>query len=402
MLNRLRQQSSQCIAATLVATLALGMTGSVFGASPPESDKDRLWMRTNYLEQPEEGLYELQYNAPTGAVFASVIDRERRADNIGYLYAFDGQSLEIKGRYRMPYRAFSLTQDAQGSWLYIGHTQAASLRISKVDPETGHIVASSERLHVEPSAPQDEHLRHVIHNEKTGELFVAYIGKVEENDSKHSVYRLLVLDDDTLQIKGEVANAFPSVGYALHQDRHTQHIYTAGSDYINEIDPATHQVIRTIVLDDQVRPRVNNLVGLAVDSRGGRIFASQFIHQPRADATDERDGLYVFDHDSGRQLAFVPTGTGAVTLAYSAKHDEVYVSNFRSGTISVVDGKTYQIKQQIPAHVFPNMMALAADESALYVGLKQGFSKQWNPEEFVAGAKEQILRISLDRDSPTP
>lgn len=396
----LRLPPSRKMATVFVTILALGLSSVAFGASPPKSTKDRLWMRTNYLEQPEEGLYELQYNKPSGAVFASVIDRVRRADNIGYLYAFDGQTMEIKGRYRMPYRAFSLAQTAQGKWLYVGHTQAASLRISKVDPLTGAVAVTSERLHVDPSEPEHEHLRHMVHHEQTDELFVAYIGKITENGKPASAYRLLVLDGKTLKIKGEVEQAFPSVGYSLHMDRSTQHIFTAGADYINEIDPVARKVIRTIPLDQSVKPRVNNLVGLAVDGKGGRIFASQFIHQPRPDAQDERDGLYAFDLKSGKQLAFVPTGEGAVTLAYSPKHDEIYVSNFRSGTISVVSGKDYQITQQIPAHVFPNMMALADDESALYVGLKQGFSKQWNPDQFVEGAKEQILRISLDRDKP--
>lgn len=395
-----RPQPSRRASAILAAALALCLSSTAFSASPPSSNKDRLWMSTNYLEHPEEGLYELQYNAPTGAVFASVMDRVRRDDNLGYLYAFDGKTLALKGRYDMPYRAFSLTQDAQGKWLYVGHTQAASLRISKVDPKTGKVALTSERLHVDPSEPKHEHLRHVVHSAQTGELFTAYIGSVKENDKYRSFYRLLVLDGETLKVKGEVENAFPSVGYALHLDRATQRIFTAGSDYINEIDPVKRQVVRTLRLDDTVKPRVNNLVGLAVDAKGGRIFASQFIHQPHPGAENEQDGLYVFDRNSGKQLAFVPTGKGGVTLAYSPKHDEIYVSNFRSGTISVVDGKTYEITQQIPAHVFPNMMALADDESALYVGLKQGFSRMWNPEEFVEGAKEQILRITLDRDAP--
>lgn len=399
MRNTSHPPSSRRTTAILTATLALCLSTAAFGASPPSSSKDRLWMSTNYLEHPEEGVYELQYNAPTGQVFASVMDRVRRADNLGYLYAFDGKTLDIKGRYPMPYRAFSLTQDAKGQWLYVGHTQAASLRISKVDPKTGKVVLTSERLHVDPSESKREHLRHIVHSERTGELFTAYIGNAKENGKNRSFYRLLILDDDTLQIKGEVENAFPSVGYALHMDRGTGRIFTAGSDYINEIDPVTRKVVHTIPLDDKVRPRVNNLVGLAVDAKGDRIFASQFIHQPRPDAKDEQDGLYVFDRKSGKQLAFVPTGEGGVTLSYSPKHDEIYVSNFRSGRISVVDGKTYKITQQIPASVFPNMMALAADESALYVGLKQGFNKQWNPEEFVEGAKEQILRVTLDRDA---
>ena len=400
MRNTSNPQRPRHVVVALAAVLALSLPGTAFDASPPPSSKDRFWMSTNYLEQAEEGLYELQYNAPTGTVFASVMDRVHRDDNIGHLYAFDGETLALKGRYSMPYRAFSLAQDAKGQWLYVGHTQAASLRISRVDPKTGAVAATSERLHVDPAQPGDEHLRHIVHSARTGELFTAYIGSVKEGGASRSFYRLLILDGETLQMKGEVEGAFPSTGYALHLDRDTEHIFTAGSDYINEIDPATREVVRTIHLGDEVEPRVNNLVGLAVDARGGRIFASQFIHQPRPDVPDEADGLYVFDLESGKQLAFVPTGEGGVALSYSPRHDEVYVSNFRSGTISVVDGKSYEVTQQIPGHVFPNMMALADDESALYVGLKQGFSKAWNPEEFVEGAKEQILRVTLDRDEP--
>lgn len=399
MRNTHRPPSLRHTTAILAAALALCLSGVAWSAAPPASTKDRLWMSTNYLEHPEEGLYELQYHAPTGLVFASVMDRVRRDDNLGYLYAFDGRTLDIKGRYAMPYRAFSLTQDAKGQWLYVGHTQAASLRISKVDPRTGKVMRTSERLHVDPSEPQHEHLRHIVHSAQTGELFTAYIGSVKENDKYRSFYKLLILDGETLHIKGEIEHAFPSVGYALHLDRGTGHLFTAGSDYINEIDPVTRKIVHTIRLDDSIKPRVNNLVGLAVDAQGHRIFASQFIHQPRPGDEDEQDGLYVFDQKSGQQLAFVPTGKGGVTLAYSPKHDEIYVSNFNSGTISVVNGKTYEITQQIPAHVFPNMMALAADESALYVGLKQGFNKMWNPDEFVEGAKEQILRVTLDKDA---
>ncbi|PWF24722.1 YncE family protein [Corticimicrobacter populi] len=394
--HRLSNPLKGALTAGLACLLALS---SAFGASPPVSDKDRFWMRTNYLQEPEEGVYELQFNAPTGAVFGAAIDRVRRGENRGYLYAFDGETMQIKGRYEMPYRAFSLAQDGAGKWLYVGHTQAASLRVSRVSPQDGKVAVTSERLHVEPSAPQDEHLRHMVYNDRTGELFVAYIGKVGEGESRQSVYRLLVLDGQTLQLKGEVEGAFPSVGYALTLDPVSQHLYTAGRDYINEIDPVSRQVIRHISLD-QTQPRINNLVGLAVDAQGGRIFASQFIHQPDDENEGEQDGLYVFDLKTGAQTAFVPTGEGAVTLAYNRKHDEIYVSNFFGGTIGVVDGKTYQLTKRIPGHVFPNMMAQSADGDALYVGLKQGFSKQWNPEEFVEGAREQVLRISLDRDQP--
>ena len=47
------------------------------------------------------------------------------------------------------------------------------------------------------------------------------------------------------------------------------------------------------------------------------------------------------------------------------------------------------------APVYPNQMVLSPDMDTLYVGIKEGFNREWDPEVFVEGAKERILRIDL-------
>ncbi len=89
------------------------------------------------------------------------------------------------------------------------------------------------------------------------------------------------------------------------------------------------------------------------------------------------------------------TGVGANAVRYNPKYNELYVSNFTSGTISVVDGKTWRVTHEFRTPVYPNQMVLSPDMDTLYVGIKEGFNREWDPEVFVEGAKERILRIDL-------
>lgn len=113
------------------------------------------------------------------------------------------------------------------------------------------------------------------------------------------------------------------------------------------------------------------------------------------DRSGPHDGLYIFDLKDGKSLGYVRTGVGANAVRFNPKYNELYVSNFTSGTISVVDGKTWRVTHEFRAPVYPNQMVLSPDMDTLYVGIKEGFNREWDPEVFVEGAKERILRIDL-------
>lgn len=377
------------LAALLLAAL---LPHPAFAIDPPPREASRFAMKTNYLQEANEGVYELAFDNGDNLLFAAATDRVNRAANKGYLYAFNPATLQVIQRYDMPWRAFSLAMNQPAHVLYVGHTQAASLRISQFDAASGKITRTSPRLSFTTDGAADarfEHLRHMVYSRAANLLFVSYSHMLKTQDGMRPLHKLLMLDGTTLQLKGEVKDAYRGTAYGLTLDEKTQKIYVGGRDYINEIDARTQQVVRTIPLN---APQLASAQNLIVDSDSGRIFVVAFDHDDRS---GPHDGLYIFDLKDGKSLGYVRTGIGANAVRFNPKYNELYVSNFTSGTISVVDGKTWRVTHEFRAPVYPNQMVLSPDMDTLYVGIKEGFNREWDPEVFVEGAKERILRIDL-------
>lgn len=377
------------LAALLLAAL---LPHPAFAIDPPPREASRFAMKTNYLQEANEGVYELAFDNGDNLLFAAATDRVNRAANKGYLYAFNPATLQVIQRYDMPWRAFSLAMNQSAHVLYVGHTQSASLRISQFDAASGKITRTSPRLSFPTDGAADarfEHLRHMVYSRAANLLFVSYSHMLKTQDGMRPLHKLLMLDGTTLQLKGEVKDAYRGTAYGLTLDEKTQKIYVGGRDYINEIDARTQQVVRTIPLN---APQLASAQNLIVDSDSGRIFVVAFDHDDRS---GPHDGLYIFDLKDGKSLGYVRTGVGANAVRFNPKYNELYVSNFTSGTISVVDGKTWRVTHEFRAPVYPNQMVLSPDMDTLYVGIKEGFNREWDPEVFVEGAKERILRIDL-------
>ena len=377
------------LAALLLAAL---LPHPAFAIDPPPREASRFAMKTNYLQKANEGVYELAFDNGDNLLFAAATDRVNRAANKGYLYAFNPATLQVIQRYDMPWRAFSLAMNQPAHVLYVGHTQAASLRISQFDAASGKITLTSPRLSFPTDGAADarfEHLRHMVYSRAANLLFVSYSHMLKTQDGMRPLHKLLMLDGTTLQLKGEVKDAYRGTAYGLTLDEKTQKIYVGGRDYVNEIDARTQQVVRTIPLN---APQLASAQNLIVDSDSGRIFVVAFDHDDRS---GPHDGLYIFDLKDGKSLGYVRTGIGANAVRFNPKYNELYVSNFTSGTISVVDGKTWRVTHEFRAPVYPNQMVLSPDMDTLYVGIKEGFNREWDPEVFVEGAKERILRIDL-------
>lgn len=375
--------------AGLLPTMALAIDA-------PQREPSRFALKTNYLQDADEGIYEMAFDNSNKQVFAAVTDRMHREANKGYLYAFNPDSLKIEMRVDMPYRAFSLAMNQEKHQLYVGHTQSASLRISMFDTTTGKIAKTSNKLSFKEANAADsrfEHLRHMVFSKEANTLFVSYSNMLKTADGMKSLHKLLMLDGSTLALKGEVKDAYKGTAYGLTMDEKTQNIYVGGKDYINEIDGKKQSLLRTIALKDP-KPAITSVQNLAVDSASNRAFVVVFDHDDR---TGTNDGLYIFDLRDGKQLGYVHTGAGTNAVKYNPKYNELYVTNFTSGTISVVDATQYTVTREFHMPVYPNQMVLSSDMDTLYVGIKEGFNRDWDPDVFVEGAKERILSIDLKK-----
>nr|VUD31390.1 putative receptor [Raoultella sp. NCTC 9187] len=207
-----RSNLSTRLGCLLIAAL---LPASALAIDPPARETSRFALKTNYLEQADEGIYELAFDNAHQYVFAAVTDRVNREANRGYLYAFNPTSLKIEHRYEMPYRAFSLAMNQPQHRLYIGHTQSASLRISLLDTATGKLTKTSDRLSFKtPNAADSrfEHLRHMVYSQDADTLFVSYSNMLKTAQGTQPLHRLLMLDGTTLALKGEVKEAYKGTG----------------------------------------------------------------------------------------------------------------------------------------------------------------------------------------------
>ncbi len=93
--------------APLYLLISLFLPTMAMAIDPPERELSRFALKTNYLQSPDEGVYELAFDNASKKVFAAVTDRVNREANKGYLYSFNSDSLKVENKYTMPYRAFS-------------------------------------------------------------------------------------------------------------------------------------------------------------------------------------------------------------------------------------------------------------------------------------------------------
>ncbi|MGG4604409.1 YncE family protein [Paenalcaligenes sp. Me131] len=347
-------------------------------------------LQVGYLEDAGEGLYEVQVNPENALVMTAVIDRAKASEDLGFVYAFDIETMEPRWKIAMPHQSFSLAQDAANHKLFVGHGKNKPLRISRINVATGELEKTGERLKVQPEGFEGtEGLRHMVYVPEANALFVVYSSTSSEQTGKQKTHKLLVVDPQSLEVIGEVEGAYPSTGYALSYDPAEKMLYTAGQ-FINKIDPISRQVVGSVDVT-KADPAITNILGLAVDSANNRVFAAHNIFRSEG----EDDGVYVFDLKTGEQLAFVRTGRGSISVSYDPIRNKAYVANFRAGTISVINGKDYHVSRQFTIGPLPNEMALDSSNNQLFVGLKEVYSPNSSTGDFVAGAKERLLKVNL-------
>ncbi|MDP9301028.1 MAG: beta-propeller fold lactonase family protein [Actinomycetota bacterium] len=84
-------------------------------------------------------------------------------------------------------------------------------------------------------------------------------------------------------------------------------------------------------------------------------------------ANQERGGVSVVDPIRMRQVAFIPTGSGAHGLTVARDGVHLYVSNRLAGSISVIDTRTRRVIATWNVGGSPDMLQVSTDGNELWV-----------------------------------
>ncbi|UFN47552.1 YncE family protein [Roseomonas sp. OT10] len=195
------------------------------------------------------------------------------------------------------------------------------------------------------------HLRQAVVDEAANRIYVTAFGARDKPSAIWVIDGAANRIDHVLEAGLEQGGI---TGLALDAGRGRLFATALGSNEVVEIDVAGRRVLRRFASGGE------GAVNVALDPAQNRLFV-----------TNQKSGtLTVLDAGSGAVVGSLPTGDGALGVTFSPSNGLVFVTNRRAGTTSVVDGKGLSILASLPTGTHPNTVAVDHRNGAAYVSNK--------------------------------
>lgn len=330
------------------------------------------------------GIYEIADDADAGVIYvASVAGFGPGLP--GYVWVLDRNDLSLKRKVELPDRAFALALDHEAGRLFVGNTLDGKLSI--LDAKTGTVTGTVQLG--QKSGEGVEHTRMLAVDPATHRVYVT---------SPSDKGALWIVDGDKAELIKRVDDAgLWAAGLALDSAKGRVYVGGGGIEEIGVFDAASGARIAGFSTGDTTAPGKDDsrhfFVNLALDAKGGRLFAADSISGQ----------IYVFDTESSKVLGKVATGVGTLDVAYGDSRDEIYVTTRGvsreapkgSGTLLVIDGKDLTVKHTLSVPVHPNSLEVSQDGTLLFVSVKAPDAE--DHPAFKKDALDSVLRFDLSK-----
>ncbi|WP_018000519.1 hypothetical protein [Paracoccus sp. N5] len=330
------------------------------------------------------GAYEILDDADQGVVFVAA-NPSFEGPSAGQVWLLDRDDLSVKRRIQLPDGAFALAMDRDLGRLYVGNTMSGKLSI--LDAQSG-VLTGSVQLG-QKDGEGYEHTRMVAVDEKTHRVYVT---------SPTEKGALWIVDGEKAALVKRVDDSgLWSAGLALDSDKGRVYVGGGGIDEVAVYDAASGDRVDGFSTGDTKGTAKDDskhfFVNLALDARGGRLFA--------ADANTGQ--IYVFGTEDGKLIGTVPTGMGTLDVVYNADRDEVYATTRGvsreepkgTGKLVVIDAKALTVKHELALPTHPNSLEVSQDGKLLFVTVKVPHGDE-HPD-FRKDAVDSVLRVELSK-----
>ncbi|WP_314707474.1 LPXTG cell wall anchor domain-containing protein [Rothia mucilaginosa] len=353
--------------ATVPATFAANVSASVPGGNSQTSAEECRHIAVSATQyQGLPGQYQLAYSAATSSLYTSFssgrppvltggVGTWNVASNpsLATVYQFPTTDFTARGataptgkQIESPY---GIAYDEATGYVWV--TQTRVNKVSVFDPATNRIIWSSAEGDV-------NHPREVRIDPSSGKVFVSGSGGISVFDTtRHALVKKIEFTD----AKGE-----SDIAMNMHVDSADGKLYvpSLSAGTLKVIDTKSYEVEKTIQLHKDNAEAALNASDVTIDKSLKEIYVSS-----QGDRKGANSGITVYDLETGAYKKTIPFGSQALALASDEARDLLYVTDYGTGNVGVVDARTGTVVSQVStgATSGANDVLVTADGSAYAV-----------------------------------
>lgn len=331
--------------ATVPATFAANVSVSVPGGNSQNSTEECRHIAVNATQyQGLPGQYQLAYSAATSSLYTSFSSGRppiltggvgtwnvASTPSLATVYRFPttdfigrGATAPTGKQIESPY---GIAYDEATGYVWV--TQTRVNKVSVFDPATNKIIWSSAEGDV-------NHPREVRVDPSSGKVFVSGSGGISVFDTTlHALVKKIEFTDT----KGE-----SDIAMNMHVDSTDGKLYvpSLSAGTLKVIDTKSYEVEKTIQLHKENAEAALNPSDVTIDKSLKEIYVSS-----QGDRKGTNSAITVYDLETGAYKKTIPFGSQALALASDEARDLLYVTDYGTGNVGVVDARTGTVVSQV-------------------------------------------------------
>ncbi len=331
--------------AAVPATFAANVSASVPGGNSQTSAEECRHIAVSATQyQGLPGQYQLAYSAATSSLYTSfssgrppVLTGGVGTWNVGStpslstVYQFPTTDFTARGataptgkQIESPY---GIAYDEATGYVWV--TQTRVNKVSVFDPATNKIIWSSAEGEV-------NHPREVRIDPSSGKVFVSGSGGISVFDTTlHALVKKIEFTD----AKGE-----SDIAMNMHVDSADGKLYvpSLSAGTVKVIDTKSYEVEKTIQLHKDNAEADLNASDVTIDKSLKEIYVSS-----QGDRKGTNSGITVYDLETGAYKKTIPFGSQALAITSDEARDLLYVTDYGTGNVGVVDARTGTVVSQV-------------------------------------------------------
>lgn len=277
------------------------------------------------------GVYEAVFSTQDGHLYVTAAGS--RTNPAGALFKVNPESMTVVDSILLKENPpYGIGINNKTQTVYTTNTRTNT--VSAVDLKTGKLLATIK------NGAEKSHTREVLVDETNNLIYITDVG---------SPSNIWVIDGNTNSYSHAIENVGESAtGITFLNNTDKLYLTIMNENAVYVVDTKTRKVEKSFPAGGESP--------INIVSDGKRLFV-----------TNQKSGTLTVLTAEGELIKSIPTGAGAIGIAYDPIKKRVYSANRQSGTTTVIDAETLEVLADLPTGSYPNHVKIHPQTGEAFV-----------------------------------